>query len=160
MNNKTRKWRSAIAMVLVISMLFSIFPTAAFASTDDEINYVSIGDSMTNGYGFEGYEQNSDDRTLYDFVAGKNVYGNGSYALQFEEYLKKENPGATVSHTKLAPSGLLADNLLYLLGGTEEEFDDGWGGFKDYIGNTYDVEDDLKPYFQEARFLQGEQIGP
>ena len=31
MSNKTRKWRSAIAMVLVISMLFSIFPTAAFA---------------------------------------------------------------------------------------------------------------------------------
>ena len=65
MSNKTRKWRSAIAMVLVICMLFSIFPVAAFADTtsggvevtpsvdydincDGTVNYVALGDSMTN----------------------------------------------------------------------------------------------------------------
>ena len=36
MSNKARIWRSVIAMVLVVSMLFSIFPTAAFASTGDD----------------------------------------------------------------------------------------------------------------------------
>ena len=133
MNNKTRKWRSAIAMVLVISMLFSIFPTAAFAALgeNDEINYVSIGDSMTNGYGFEGYEQCNSTDTAYDFIKDVGVYGDGSYALQFEQYLKDENPGVTVNHTKLAPSALLADDLLYLLGVRETEFDDDRAGYRD-----------------------------
>ena len=60
MSNKARKWRSIIASVLVVCMLFSIFPTAAFAQDDmGTINYVSIGDSMANGYGFVGYNQAS-----------------------------------------------------------------------------------------------------
>ena len=119
----------------------------ATVSAETEINYVSIGDSMTNGYGFEGYEQNSNDRNVYDFVNGKNVYGEGSYALQFEEYLA-EKYGATVNHTKLAPSGLLADDLLYLLGVRETEFDDNWGGYRDYVGTYSDEE--LQAHFQTA----------
>ncbi|MBR6558618.1 MAG: hypothetical protein IKT70_06365 [Clostridia bacterium] len=144
--------RSALAVLLTFIMIFSLCGTvlAGVVHGDHEhgsvINYVSIGDSMTNGYGFEGYEQTSNDRTVYDFVNGKGVYGVGSYALQFEEYLKDK--GYDVNHTKLAPSALLADDLLYLLGARDEEFDDGWSGYRDYVGTYSDAE--LKSHFQNA----------
>ena len=83
-------------------------------------NYVSIGDSMTNGYGFEGYNQ-GENMTLENFIAGNGVYGEGSYALQFEKYLSQFY---TVDHTKLAASALRAEDLLYLLGGRDEYADD------------------------------------
>ena len=109
------------------------------------VNYVSIGDSMANGYGFEGYHQDSNDRNDYDFIAGTGMYGVDAYPLQFEEYLA--SLGYAVNHTKLAPSALLAEDLLYLLDG-REEFDDGWSGYKDYVGTYTDAE--LKPHFQNA----------
>ena len=114
--------------------LSKLLSSLSAESTEKTINYVSIGDSMTNGYGFEGYEQRSTTTDKYDFVEGVGVYGNGSYALQFEEYLA-EKYNATINHTKLAPSGLLADNILYLLGVTETDFNDGWNGYLDYVGD-------------------------
>ena len=66
MSNKTRKWRSAIAMVLVICMLFSIFPTAAFAEDATPIKYVSLGASNTNGYGLRGYIPAADGDSDYN----------------------------------------------------------------------------------------------
>jgi hypothetical protein len=59
----------------------------------------------------------------YNFYKGENVYGEGSYALQFEDYLGDE--GYDVTHTKLAASALRAEDLLYLLGGREMPTD-GW----------------------------------
>lgn len=111
MSNKTKKWRSAIAMVLVICMLFTIFPVAAFADTtvggidtgSSTINYVSLGDSMTNGYGLTGYNGNT----------GVEDYGYKSYANQFAEWLGSE--GATVNHTQLAMSAMRAEDLHWLL---------------------------------------------
>lgn len=140
----TRVLRSALSLVLVFCLSLSLCG-AAFATESSEINYVSIGDSMANGYGFAGYNQTSDDRNVYDFMTGKGMYGNGAYPLQFEEYLKGQ--GYTVNHTKLATSAMLAEDLLYLLGG-REEFDDGWGGYKDYVGTYTDAE--LMPYIQDA----------
>ncbi|MBQ2994071.1 MAG: hypothetical protein IJD56_01090, partial [Peptococcaceae bacterium] len=86
MSNKTRKWRSAIAMVLVISMLFSIFPVAAFAEDNmnsepkEYIKYVSLGDSMTNGYGLEGYEYeyHGNDKTAE--CAEESIFGEATNA--------------------------------------------------------------------------------
>ena len=105
--------RPALSVLLAFIMIFSLCGTvlAGVVHGDHEhgsvINYVSIGDSMTNGYGFEGYEQTSNDRTVYDFVNGKGVYGVGSYALQFEEYLKNieikdENDGGNPSTTMVS----------------------------------------------------------
>lgn len=113
------------------------------------LNYVSIGDSMANGYGFTGYNQGNSTDANYDFINDINVYGEGAYPLQFEEYLT--SLGYVVNHTKLAPSALLAEDLLYLLDG-REEFDDGWSGFKDYVGDYDNPEkiDQLKAYFQNA----------
>ena len=108
MNNKTRKWRSAIAMVLVISMLFSIFPTAVFAAGVEgktEINYVSLGDSMTNGYGLTGYDGNT----------GVEDYGKGSYANLFAQWLVAEGYAENVNHAQLAMSAMRAEDLHWLL---------------------------------------------
>ena len=148
MNRKLKRiWRSATALCMAFVMMFSTCGTV-FAQEGDKketIKYVSIGDSMANGYGFVGYNQTSDDRNVYDFMTGKGMYGNGAYPLQFEEYLTEQ--GYDVEHTKLATSAMLAEDLLYLLGG-REEFDDGWGGYKDYVGTYSDGE--LMPYIQAA----------
>lgn len=140
----TRVLRSALSMLLAFCLVFSLCG-AAFAAESKEINYVSIGDSMANGYGFTGYNQTSDDRDVYDFMTGKGMYGERAYPNRFEEYL--EGQGYTVNHTKLAPSALLPEDLLWVLGG-REEVQDGWGGFKDYVGTYSDEE--LKEHFQTA----------
>ena len=147
-----------LSLILTVAMLLSVCATTISAveemipQQEEEkttINYVSIGDSMTNGYGFVGYAQD-DDTGYYDFIAGENMYGAGSYALQFEEYLS-EGGKVDVNHTKLAPSALLSDDLLYLLGGRDEEFNDYWGGYRDYVGKKYKNEDaQLKAHFQDA----------
>ena len=147
--NLSRMLRSGVAMLLSFCMVAGFVPTMAFATEADKINYVSIGDSMANGYGFVGYNQTSDDRAVYDFMTGKRMYGNGAYPNQFEDYLT--GLGYDVNHTKLATSAMLAEDLLYLLGG-REEFDDGWGGYKDYVGTYSDAEisDHVKQAVTEA----------
>jgi len=108
MSNKTRKWRSAIAMVLVISMLFSIFPTAVFADDSAEtktIHYVSFGDSMSNGYGLPGYELNS----------GVETYGTVAYGNQFAKWLEENGYADDVDHAQLSMSGIRVEDLHWLL---------------------------------------------
>ena len=134
-----------LALVMACAMLFSFAAPALAAGVShshEDIHYVSIGDSMTNGYGFEGYEQGTDD---IDFFNGVGVYGEGSYALQFEEYLKQYGD---VEHTKLAVSALRAEDLLYLLGGREMPTD-GWFSQVLHYSNVYDV-DALSAYYQAA----------
>ena len=148
MNRKLKRiWRSATALCMAFVMMFSTCGTVFATEGDNKetIKYVSIGDSMANGYGFVGYNQTSNDRSVYDFMTGKGMYGNGAYPLQFEEYLTEQ--GYDVEHTKLATSAMLAEDLLYLLGG-RDEFNDGWGGYKDYVGTYTDAE--LMPYIQDA----------
>ncbi len=148
MNQKLKRiWRSGMALLLAFVMMFSTCGTvfAEGGDSKETIKYVSIGDSMTNGYGFVGYKQNSSGADGYDFMSGTNMYGEGAYPLQFETYLTEQ--GCDVEHTKLATSAMLAEDLLYLLGG-REEFDDGWGGYKDYVGTYSDEE--LMPYIQKA----------
>lgn len=148
MNRKLKRiWRSGMALLMAFVMMFSTCGTVFAEEGDNKetIKYVSIGDSMANGYGFVGYNQTSNNKSVYDFMTGEGMYGNGAYPLQFEEYLTEQ--GYDVKHTKLATSAMLAEDLLYLLGG-REEFDDGWGGYKDYVG-TY-TDEELMPHIQAA----------
>ena len=120
-------FKKILVLVMTFAMLLSTFaPTlGVFAgnyegtTTNEKLNYVSIGDSMTNGYGFEGYLQGKD---AHNFLNGDGTYGAGSYALQLEEYFK--GLGYDVNHTKLAASALRAEDLLYLLGG--RDYTDDW----------------------------------
>ena len=148
MNRKLKRiWRSGTALLMAFIMMFSTCGTVFAEGGDSKgtIKYVSIGDSMANGYGFVGYNQTSDNRAVYDFMTGEGMYGEGAYPLQFEAYL--ESLDYEVEHTKLATSAMLAEDLLYLLGG-REEFDDDWGGYKDYVGTYSDGE--LMPHIQAA----------
>lgn len=144
--------RACTSMLLVLSLVLGcssgLIAYAAEESQKETLNYVSIGDSMTNGYCFTGYEQDSDDLSEYNFLTGKGTYGEGAYPLQFEEYLEEQ--GYAVNHTKLAPSATLAGDLWFLLGGRDEP-NDGWGGFRSYVGKTYKYDDEtLKAYYQNA----------
>ena len=161
------KIKKILVLVMTFAMLLSAFaPTlGVFAEAGHDhdengangtLNYVSIGDSMTNGYGFEGYEQgktNPDNHMSLDrFVAGEGVYGEGSYALQFADYL--QSLGYDINHTKLAVSALRAEDLLYLLnGGAEGEHHDDWFDEVVYYSTgayDYSVVPALSAHYQNA----------
>jgi len=145
MKKLSRMWHSGIAFVLAVCMAVGLCPSVAFAQEDTtKIKYVSIGDSMANGYCFEGYHQGEEG--VIDFFAGKDVYGTDAYPLQFEKWL--EGQGYGVDHTKLAVSAMRAEDLNYLLGGREKP-EDGWFGNVNGYTEVYDTEA-LSAYFTEA----------
>jgi len=124
MSNKTRKWRSAIAMVLVICMLFSIFPTAAFAEDATPIKYVSLGASNTNGYGLRGYIPAADGDSDYNETmneaaldsnvkASANVLGYGAETPGSYPVLVANGLGANLE--QLAISSMRVEELRILL---------------------------------------------
>ena len=102
-----KKLRSCLSLLIALFIVLGVCGNGlavAAAQSDGEdttIHYVSLGDSMANGYGFNGYKQD----TNYDFFAGTDMYGANAYPLQFEQYLK--NQGYDVEHTKLATSAML-----------------------------------------------------
>ena len=118
---------------------------SSVATDKKELNYVSVGDSMANGYGFENYKQDDSNLAVYNPLAadpnnggvgkdtGLNMYGAGAYPVQFEKYL--EDKGYIVNHTKLATSAMLPEDFLYLLGGRDTEFDDNYDGYRTYVGS-------------------------
>ena len=111
--------RSLISCALTVSMLFGTC-TAAFAATpgdteSEEIKYVSLGDSMTNGYGLPDYERVNEDGTITNWFGFQRNNVKGSYPWQVAD-----NYGWTLS--QIATSGLRADDVYYLLNlGTDHE---------------------------------------
>lgn len=105
---RKKAFRSALAVLLAFCLMFSTVGTALAAGTaggnDPETgkvskkNYVSLGDSMTNGYGLPGYDGNT----------GVEDYGYGSYANQFAEHYG-------FNHAQLAMSAMRAEDLHWLL---------------------------------------------
>ena len=110
-----------LAIILTIAMVISMVPAAVAHEldfgNDNTLVYVSIGDSMTNGYGLEGYDGES----------GIMNYGKDVYSNQFAAYLagyKGEiaddqtvftGANGTVDHRQLAMSGMRAEDLAWLL---------------------------------------------
>ena len=102
-----------ISMIMVLAMMFGVCATTISAivvaeehdhnqGNDTENKapiYVSLGDSMTNGYGLPGYDGNT----------GVNDYGNGSYANQFADYVGADK------HYQLAMSAMRVEDLHWLL---------------------------------------------
>ena len=141
MERISKMWRSGLAMLLALCLLISACPVTAFAA-EEEINYVSLGDSMTNGYCFTGYEQGNDTN---DIASGDGMYGDTAYPNQFASWLETET-GKKVHHFKGAVSAMRAEELNYLLGGRSEPTD-GWAGeVENYANANYDV---LIPLYQE-----------
>lgn len=94
-----------LKVALTLCMIAGQFTTLAFAQTTDEEtpkNYVSLGDSMTNGYGLDGYYYNK-----------VNVWG-------FLQEAPNAYPSKVAEHygwnlTQLALSGFRAEEVHYLL---------------------------------------------
>lgn len=101
--------KKALSLVLVACLAFGICSNGLIVLATDsgdqkaEINYVSLGDSMTNGYGLDGYHGNT----------GVEDYGNESYANQFAAWLEEQ--GNEVNHAQLAMSAMRAEDLHWLL---------------------------------------------
>ena len=96
----SRVWRTALAVVLVICMAIGFVPVSAFAASE-KLNYVSIGDSMSNGFALgNGYGSTNHD--------GFNEICTKAYP-----YLVAEHYGWNL--TQLATSGLRSEDLHYIL---------------------------------------------
>ena len=101
----SKMYRSAIAMLLTLCMVISMVPAVAFVATAggiDQLKYVALGDSFTNGYGLDGYNRE-----------GVNVWG-------FLQEVPNSYPVKVAEHygwdlTQLAMNGLRAEDVLYLL---------------------------------------------
>lgn len=108
-----KTFRAALSLLLVFSLLLGVSANGlvVLAEGNDEasqkgtLNYVSLGDSMTNGYGLEGYNGNT----------GVEDYGEKSYANQFAEWLKTSGRATEVNHAQLAMSAMRAEDLHWLL---------------------------------------------
>ncbi len=132
--------RSFIAVVVMLTMLFSVVAptvmaigipvTPAESTPEGELNYVSFGDSMSNGYILEGYT-----------TPGYYSYGNCAYPNQFAQWLA-DNKNVTVNHAQLAVAGTRVEDLLFALNAdiTNDEVrsfltsnEDDWNAEKDYF---------------------------
>ena len=115
-----------LSVFMSLIMLFSVCAPVISATEinvpmsdaeKDKLVYVSIGDSMTNGYGLDGYNGNSG---IMNYA--KNTYSN-KFAAWLAGYTGKiendqvifDGPFATIDHRQLAMSGMRAEDLHWLL---------------------------------------------
>ena len=160
----------ALSVFMCLIMLFSVVAPAVSATGSNDtaekpvFNYVSLGDSMTNGYGSDGYAQGGHNGGLdidgdgegdgYDVLDQGEVghYGKDSYANKFADYLSL---AYDVKHTKLATSAMLSRDLLYLVG-AGKYVDDGYAGFTHYVGKYWaNVDED---YLEQLQALYIEKL--
>ncbi|MBQ2989619.1 MAG: hypothetical protein IJD59_11000 [Clostridia bacterium] len=149
----------ALSVFMSLIMLFSLVAPAVSAAVVDDhnhgtekpnLNYVSLGDSMSNGYGLDGYAQDK----YFDIFADEEIghYGEGAYTLQFEKYLAEIY---NVNHSKLATSAMLSRDLLFLVGGGKY-VEDNYYGFMDYLGVHHNDVDDA--FLERLQALYIEKI--
>lgn len=108
MKNHNTKWRSIIAAVLALCMVFAAVPFAVFAKGTPKLVLVSFGDSMTNGYGLEGYE--TDDGTNVNGFRQNDV--TETYPALLKEYLGGDEK---VDWRQLAISCMRPEDINFLL---------------------------------------------
>ncbi len=113
--------KKILSIILVVAMLLTVLPLSVFAKDDGKFNYVSIGDSTTNGFGFSSYYKDGKD------VRGFNQVVPEAYPALITEMLKKE--GKDVELHQFAGSALRNDDLHAIL--DENHIDD------DYTGRVF-----------------------
>ncbi len=96
--NLLKMLHHGVALVVALCLIIGFAPAVAFAAESAEtVKYVSLGDSMTNGYGMPGYDHNG---YLHNVP---NTYPE----LLAEKYGWK--------HIPLAVSGMRAEDLQFVL---------------------------------------------
>ena len=101
--------KSCTSLILVFAMVMGMGVTAIAAEIDEPISYVSLGDSMANGYGLDGYEE--DNGTNYN---GYLRYVAESYPALFADWLTRTS-GRDVEHVPMAISAMRAEDLHFIL---------------------------------------------
>ena len=152
------------SLLMALVMVVGVLPTAAFAAKEPEgketIKYVSLGDSMTNGYGLTKYDNN-----------GFEHYGRESYAVRFADWLEDEGYAKNVEHSEFALSAMRAEDLHFILeypiddpeaariadGAWDEE---AWEA-KFKVGDRYTRDEFTNDgrFWQNVRRKQGDMIG-
>ena len=130
--------KRTLVLFLTLVMLVSAFTPAlnVFANTNDEnddtktkLNYVSLGDSMTNGIGMDGYDSTVNEKPE-GYEGNQNNGHNGyleiapdSYPAKIQAWLESYK-NADVELTQLATSAVRVEDILYILNrGTNNQFD-------------------------------------
>jgi len=139
-NTVTGFGRKLTSAAVLLCLLLSIFaPTVMavenadlFSETNaneenaekkDKLIYASIGDSMTNGYGLEGYDGesgimnygiNTYANQFAAWLAGMATNPDGSYTILDDQTVFTGTNG-TVDHRQLAMSGMRSEDLAWLL---------------------------------------------
>ena len=90
--------RQILSVVMVLSLLVSMCPAVFAAQTEEQVKYVSLGDSMANGYGLTGYT---------------NVNGYLEESPDAYPYKLSQHFGWDL--TQLAMSAMRAEDLHYIL---------------------------------------------
>ena len=104
--NLKKVLHSWIACVLVLCIMVGILPTVALAKQpNNTIKYLSLGDSMTNGYGISSGYTNENQ--------GFQNTAEDIYPTQFKNYL--ENEGYNVDFYQYSMSAMRVEDLHFLL---------------------------------------------
>lgn len=124
------KFKRIVVLILTLVMIKSVCASTVLAldiPAQEEINYVSIGDSMTNGLGMEGYDTTDNPGTNNDGRNGFLEVAPDAYPAKFASWLA-EYTGRTVNLSQLATSAARAEDIYYILThGTEKAFEpDAW----------------------------------
>lgn len=109
--------RTGISLLLVLCMVLSICPLTAFAKADDrpKLNLVSLGDSMTNGYGHDGYYEEWDKDNVHHSVQA-NGFMQNDVTTTYPYYLKNWlNSTYNVKWQALAISCMRTEDVNFLL---------------------------------------------
>lgn len=156
--------RSCTAIVLVLALVLGysggLVAYAEETSSAETLNYVSIGDSMSNGYGFVGYDQGKSHdgfleyKTIGDITANDAGYGESAYPNLIAQELAKTYK---VNHTQFALSAMRAEDLLYYLGGRELPNDDWQNQAYNYAGEPFKT-DGVKNHAALAEWFQGKVV--
>lgn len=116
-------FKRAIAFMLSMLMIFGVCNTAivVYASgtrdSSKPLVYVSIGDSMTNGYGLDGYDGESGVvNYAIDTYANRFAAWLAGYTSQIvDDQIIFEGQNGIVEHRPLAMSGLRAEDINWIL---------------------------------------------
>ncbi len=140
--NHTKKWRSALSLLLALLMVAGQFGGVFASSIDDSTNmvdrekplYVTIGDSMTNGYGLEEeYEETAP--TLLDQPYGYDKSGhNGYLEISTRAYPWKVSQKYGWDLIQLATSACRVEDIHYIL---EYDYEENKNG--EYEGDHWTI---------------------
>ncbi len=94
----SKVFKQSLSIVIVLCLLVSMCPAVFAAETEEKVKYVSLGDSMTNGYGLTGYTN----------VNGYLEQSPDAYPYKLSQHFGWEL-------TQLAVSAMRAEDLHYIL---------------------------------------------